>query len=424
MGRCRWLILVVALCWAPSLQASPRIKVGSFTKTTSAAPVTQNVAHGLGQPPAAVILWTVGRTGSTFGNSFLWGIGVSDLTTERSFAAASENGAGTSSAARRLASKALTIVQWGPSTVAEASISAADNTNFTLNWSTNDASATIIHFLAIGGDGVRAKVVGWTAATSTGNKAVTGVGFRPQVVFHISGGGITASSPTSGVNASIGLGAMDASGNQWAISALSADGLGTTDAQRVQLNDAAYVAINNTPGISAEAAWVSMDSDGFTTNFSTTTSAYQVASLALAGLRAKVGTFAKTTASATASQSVTGVGFQPKALFLASNQLTASAGASSDTRLAVGVSDGTTQGAAVFSDDDAQDISDVDTLDSTTKTFIKVNNSTSTINAQCTTSSMDTDGFTLSWTTNDASATEICYVALAPRRVMIFSDAR
>jgi hypothetical protein len=45
---------------------------------------------------------------------------------------------------------------------------------------------------------------------------------------------------------------------------------------------------------------------------------------------------------------------------------------------------------------------------------MKVNNNSSTINAEADLSSLDIDGFTLNWTTNDAVATQILYLALAP----------
>jgi hypothetical protein len=39
--------------------------------------------------------------------------------------------------------------------------------------------------------------------------------------------------------------------------------------------------------------------------------------------------------------------------------------------------------------------------------------------------SLDAGGFTLGWTTNDAVATELCYLALAgPRRVQVIARAR
>ena len=44
-------------------------KVGSFTKSTGAGPVSQIIPHGLGQVPKAMILWTEGRTDETFSNA-------------------------------------------------------------------------------------------------------------------------------------------------------------------------------------------------------------------------------------------------------------------------------------------------------------------------------------------------------------------
>lgn len=425
LGRPAASALALWLALRASAGGAADFKVGSFAKSTSTAPTSQSVAHGLGQAPKALIFWTVGRTGTTFAAHHTWAIGFSDLTTERSMSSASQDAVGTSNASRRVAAKAITIVQSSASTAAEASVSSVDATNFTLNWSTNDTNATIIQFLAIGGAGVRAKVTGWTAPTTTGNASVTGVGFTPSVVLHANVGGLTGSPPTSGANAGLGLGAMDAAGHEWAIEALATDTSGFSDTQRDQVTDAAVVVIDNSPAVAAKGSFVSMDTDGFTMNFPTVSgSAFQIASLALAGLRANVGTFAKTTSAATASQSVSGIGFRPLAILLASNQLTSGSGPSADARLGIGVSDGTTQGAAALSDDDAQDTTDVEAVHSTSKTFIKVNNSTQTTNAECTTASFDNGGYTLSWTTNDASATEICYVALGTRRVMISTHPR
>src|SRR5690349_2646366 len=57
---------------------------------------------------------------------------------------------------------------------------------------------------------------------------------------------------------------------------------------------------------------------------------------------AKVGSFAKTTSAATASQAVTGVGFTPKALILYTGKMTATGLNSSNSNFAVGITDGST----------------------------------------------------------------------------------
>ncbi len=44
-------------------------KVGSFTKAPGVAPTPQTIAHGLGEVPKALILWTQGRSDETFSSA-------------------------------------------------------------------------------------------------------------------------------------------------------------------------------------------------------------------------------------------------------------------------------------------------------------------------------------------------------------------
>ena len=44
-----------------------------------------------------------------------------------------------------------------------------------------------------------------------------------------------------------------------------------------------------------------------------------------------------------------------------------------------------------------------------------MNNATRVVEARADVSSLDSGGFTMSWTANDAVATEICYAALGAR---------
>ena len=62
--------------------------VGSFSKSTAAAPVTQAVAHGLAETPKAVILWTNGKTNESFSGHYYYAFGVTDGTTSYSAATA------------------------------------------------------------------------------------------------------------------------------------------------------------------------------------------------------------------------------------------------------------------------------------------------------------------------------------------------
>lgn len=183
----------------------------------------------------------------------------------------------------------MTIIEYGEVLRAEADLQSWDATNFVLNWTTNNGSLYIIHFLALGGSQMSAKVLSWTMKTSTGNLAVTGTGFTPDVVLHIhAGAGFTTSPPAGTTNEAFGFGAMDAAGGQWANVVFSADGSTGSGAQRYQRTDQSIVAIDTAPSVVKEASFVSMDSNGFTLNFTTANrSASQVYSLALAGVRAK-----------------------------------------------------------------------------------------------------------------------------------------
>ncbi len=361
-----------------------------------------------------------------------FGFGMSDGTTGKSLAVSSQNGADTSNAASRLADKVLTIVQWDTATagivLAEADLQSWDDTNLVLNWTTNDARAYVVHYIAFGGTDLMAQVVPWTMGPAAGDRKVVGVAFQPNLVFHAYGSYLqSTASPITTAGAAFGLGAMDgepSAGHQWATSFLSADALGTTDTQRGQQIDACIYAFDQALASQRRAHFVSMNTDGFTVNFSPSGSAVdaQVISLALAGLNGQVGSFLKSTGGAPASQPVIGVGFKPSAILLTSFQDVARAGGPvAETRFGIGASDGTTEGSSAFRDQDAvAGVSNLLAVDKTSKVFVKIDtNSTAPviINAEADLTSMDVDGFTLNWTTNDAVQTQILYVAMAPLAV-------
>ena len=227
----------------------------------------------------------------------------------------------------------------GDHALAEADFSSWDSTNLVLNWTTNDSYPYVVHYLALGGTDLSAKVIGWTTGTGTGNRAVTGVGFRPNLVIHAHGGfSQTTAPPSTAAGGAFGLGVMDGDGDQWANGFFALDAVGTSDSQRGQRTDSVIYSFDQNQAVQKQASWVSMDANGFTDNFSNATSANdaQVFSLALAGLNAAVGSFNKTTAAAPASQSITGTGFKPAAVLLTSVQDVTQAAPQAHTRFGLG----------------------------------------------------------------------------------------
>ena len=409
-------VLFVLLCIG-LLHAQPglaAVAVGSFTKITAVAPASQIVTHGLGETPKAVIFWTEGKTGDLSTPNVVFGFGATDGTMSRSIGMASQDGVNPSNASRRIAAKALTLVQWGEVLLAEADLSSWNATSFTLNWTTNNSTAYRIHFIAIGGTGVSAKVVEWAMPTTTGNRTVSGVGFQPDVVIHANAGAIVGTVPVSTSSAALGLGVMDGSGNQWANTVFASDGAEPSGTQRGQQTDSCILAIGSGLTVAKEASWVSMNADGFTVNFTTAAaSTNPMFSLALRGVTAKAGSFAKSTSTAPASQAVSGVGFQPSLLLLSSFQDVAQSVPVVNARYGLGASSGLTEGSSALQDTNGLSPTSVDGVDKVDKVFVKVNNSTPAIDAQADMSSFNSGGFTLNWTTNDAVLTQLLYLALA-----------
>ncbi len=343
-------MLAFVLSIVPLASADGIIRKGSFAKSTATG--NQVIAHGLGVTPKAIIFWTTGRNNESFGTSFHYSFGATDGTNSRCSSAASLDNAGTTNGSRRISTTPITIVEWGETVIAEASFVSWNATNVTLNWTTNNNQAYVIHFSAIGGSDVSASVVGWTMPTDPGNFSVTGVGFRPSLVIHSHvGSGYTGAVGSSATNAAIATGVMDSQGDIWSSEILIVDNVGTSDTQRNQSTAACFTAINNGLGVTKQATLASMDANGFTMNFSVANdNAARAFSLALRGLNSQTGAFNKSTAAAPASQSITGVGFTPTFVMFSSFMDTAQGSPVAEGRYGIGGSDGTSEGSSTFQD--------------------------------------------------------------------------
>jgi hypothetical protein len=392
--------------------------VGSFAKSGSTG--NQVVNHALGQQPKALILWTSGKTNETASAGFSFGLGVTDGTTDVATAMEAANGVTASQSARRMALKAITLVNSAQTTIAEADLASWNASSFTLSWTTNNSSAYVIHYLAIGGPQVSAKVVTWTAPGSPSNRPVTGVGFRPEAVLHFNAGGaFTTAPPFFTANAVFGIGVMDRGGGQWASMVGDTAAANPSTVSRSQKTDSTIFTTTDAPALAVtkEATFVSMDTGGFTVNFTAQSSSAnmtQLFSLALTGVRAKAGSFSKVTGAAPASQPITTPGFRPGAVLFYSYQGTAQTAAVSNphSRIGIGASDGTNEGSSAIAVADNVSPTNVDGVDKTSKVFMKVDNATMNIDAEADLQSLDATGFTLNWTRNDAVATQICFLAL------------
>lgn len=388
---------------------------GTFTKSVTPGTTSQNVAHGMGVAPKAIICWTSGKTvDGVISAGHRRSFGFSDLTTQYGWGATSQDAVTPANNARWQGGAVILLPSASAASGPSAAIISSDTVNFRLDWSLNDAVADIIHWVAIGGADVQAKVVAWEPS-GTGSRAVTGVGFKPTVVLHNGNGALA--SPASEYSAFIG--GMDDNGNQFNINVGGQDNVNPSNTWRQHRTTNCIAAMTVSAGTDLLAArYTSMDADGFTVNVDTEleTPNIRVGSLCLRGLNARITTVAKPVGAGPASQAVTGIGFTPTALMLFSNETATLNTALAHARATIGAATSTgNESAASASDTDAVNPSSVDGVDNLVasgRIFDKFDNDTQTREAAAALTSFDSGGFTLSWNPNDAVAMQFSALVL------------
>ncbi|MGH9921299.1 MAG: hypothetical protein ACRD38_00955 [Nitrososphaerales archaeon] len=401
--------------------AALSVKKGSFDTISCNPPTSacdQSIT-GVGFQPKALILFTnvdlVPNTG--FQNEIGVAIGFSDGADDRSISIRSEDLQDTSDTGRTSSeTHIIKALSWmSSSIVLEFDVKSFDSDGFTITYSAgNSGIGASVQYIALGGSDITNVDVGTiTSGTSTGNVAYT-VGFQPNFIMFM----YTRQNGTSSQNeAEFGLGFASSSSARGAVVAVSEDARATSDTHRAQRTDRViYQLTPSTGNVNAEADFVSFDSNGFTLNWSdlpnnTNDKFYY---MAIKGGKYKVGTFTQpTTGTPPFTQAITGVGFQPTGLMLASFNNVAASTVQSHSRLSFGASDGTNEGAMWFGDKDNVGTTVTEEYSDTAKVIRLATETTPTTDAEADLQSFDSDGFTLNWTTrNDATAREIIYIAL------------
>lgn len=340
-------------------------------------------------------------------------LGVATSTSDEQFAGYnSVDAAPTSDVVRVLNSGDLLRLFAAGTTTTDlrASLNSMDASGFTFNWGAMTTTSPKVNYLAIGGADITNAIAGTFASnTSTGNQSVTGLGFQPDIVFLFATlqtvGGVANN------NSQYGFGVMTASA-QWACTVKGQNSQATMNNSRAFSNARCLILPNTTTNtLFQEMSFVSMDSGGFTVNIDTAGgSAILIGYLAIKGGQWKVGT--ETQKTSTGTKSTTGVGFTPKGLILASVCDTQTSGTADSSRLCVGFSTGASNNVSLWTGD-TDNVADAiaDTIMSDSKCIVMATEGTPTTNAEANIDSLDGDGFTLNWTTADATARVFGYVA-------------
>ena len=411
-------MVVWALGSAPATApADSQIARGTITLAGNGKPASGTgetlTVTGVGLPPKVLIMWTAGSASGFSASDSVIAYGVTDGVRERSVAMLQNDTTIPTSLKRTMTGKVLAFQVTGQDTESFVlDFQSFDADGFTL-YSEGSGAAHVVHWLAIGGADISAHVGEWDPPTSTGNDSTTGVGFTPDLLMFLEGF-VAGELPQVSNDAEINIGFATASTE----GAFGVAGLGSqtpSEAVRTQRSDRCLIGLTpTTSAVNREATIISMDADGFTLNWVTVVSpTFPAFYLALKGADVFVG--AETQKTSTGTKATTGVGFTPSALMFLSFNAAATNSVVAHARVSIGVSqDGGGEASVWTGATDAANPASTDNALSTTKALMLVDtDGASAVDAEADVTVWGSDGFTLDWTTADATARQFIFLALA-----------
>ena len=410
------LALALGLAAAPT-EAGFSFKKGSFSRSTATG--SQSIT-GVGFQPKAIIFFWTQQTSAGLAADANGGAGfTTSSSNERAVAYFSDDALDSSNTSRRTSQTNCILIFDSSGTFgAQAALTSLDADGFTLAWTvTSGATADIVHYVALGGtDLTNATASSFSLTSGTGSQSVTGIGFQPDFIMFLDAFNATNDTTTTLVRN--GMGFASSASSRAALAIAGDDGKDTSDTYSMQRTDNAIAVLEEDgSSVNTLADLTSFDADGFTVNKSANITTHNVHYLALKGGQYKVGNFNKSTNTTTpVDQSVTDVGFRPVGLLMASFNLAASTSIQTEARMSLGAADGPPATNASASEGstwwhDKHNVGTMDANQRTSTTKIATHGSQSTLSAEADFKSFDSGGFTLTWTTNNAVAEQILYVA-------------
>lgn len=386
-----------------------QVKVGQFTKSTTAGATTQTVS-GVGFTPKVVIFYGTSSPASYASRNFQIFYGFDNAVGKYSISIASEDAQGTSNCGTSQGSSySIRFVAVDATTPVKAYISSFTADGFNLTYDANDTNGHTIYYMAIAGSEISTKIGTVTLNSSTGNQSFTGVGFKPDGII-IAGGINTSASESDATDAKMMLGcACRADNSMGCIVGTSDDAQGTSDTYDSQRTDLFGRMLNSSTGADQQVFTInSFDADGFTVNKSVSDISRIYGYLAIKGVKIKIG--AQNSRTSTGSQSTTGVGFKPKALITWSWALVADTLVNTDLVFCISGSDGSTDNGYGARDVDAQATTICWANRNDSK--LLVNNGGTAADSEMDVTSFDNDGFTLNYTSAASGAWQFLYIAI------------
>lgn len=426
--------------------AAQSYQQGGFQKRSGTG--TQAITGLAFRPTAVIFFWTQQTatgvsTGASGGAGFTSGPWVSvAIPNNFGVGVAMDNNvhnATTTSLEQRQRSITSPIVIFNQGTtipieVGRANLQSLDANGFTLNWTTSDANAYQIDYIALGGEFTKAYVGNFDMGTmALGNNSIAAPGFEPNIVMFLNGsdnasdnfGGGWPGGGFPDANISIGFSQSATARNSMAFAAKNAVARATAiQPSWLQLTNRAITFLDQTanpPTTNGQADFVSMDLNGFTINVTVLATVgaapRTVGYLALRGPPSVTGALIQP--AATGLQSVTTVGFRPQGLIALSRNM-ATSGVVGFGRTSIGAAGAQAGGRTIANQslwfqerNVAANVNSLTDMYNDAANLIALgNNNANTNTATAQLSSFLPNGFSLNWTAADATAREILYWAI------------
>lgn len=413
------------MSWAyqPLLPSSATLLSGTtagslFKAGTITSPTTTGSASftGVGFRPKVILLFFEKQTATGSGVDYLHGAGFAySNTNRRAVSSVYLDGVagGTINMARAQSNEhvlyAYNTTAGSTSAFLVADLISFDVDGFTLDFNTVQGSGYLIGYVALGGDNLtNVAIKDVQAPAAPGSQAYTGVGFQSDAIITISNSDTSAgpgSSHNAGARIMMGFGT---STDSKTIATLGDDVVTVKKHAKVQKTDIAIGIDGTVPSVLFEATLTSLDSDGFTWNWSTTSLNRYVFVLCLKGGNYKVGTFNQATS--TGNQSITGAGMQPSGVILTSANAASSTSIATNNDFSIGAASSSSSRFGMWLGSSG-DPTVVDHYYDQSNVLQMYTEGTPT---QVTTAdyvSNDSDGFTINNTTVDGTSREVVYFA-------------
>lgn len=381
----------------------------SFDIATSS---TNQIVTGVGFAPLAMQFISMG--GSPGGATFFACYGVSDhqINQWAMTARGNDNQATSQSDRDFRAGKCFLTTNGNNTEQITGALLTPTHDGFILTVVNASALARRVHVLCLAGDDFKAQAGTMDLTTASGNQSVAGLYFQPKV--NIFAHNLSGTTEGNSASALFQLGAGLSPSARWCLFTLGISAAAAADEQSSVRTDQCMTRISAALAFSMLVDFVSNDANGFTVNKATPPGVdVRVGYLSLGGnAQFALGNFNQPTS--TGNQSITGVGFTPKAEIFVSDMKVASADVTVNSRVGIGfaVSSSDRRVIATTALDAADPTDTARDLDEALCALAISDGGTPTRQAQADFVSQDADGFTLNWTTADATARRMLYLAI------------